>query len=176
MSDKIKAADDIRNMARMYKNMQSVADQLESIGQMEQVAAESKRAVDAAKADLASINVEIETAETRLASLDAQAEQRAFQSNAVVTKMLSDADEQAHRIQKDAILEADRIMSEAKTVADQIKSDADAVKNEANQLIVNANASLSAINSEVETRKAELIKLNAVIEKSRAQIKSLMGE
>jgi F0F1-type ATP synthase membrane subunit b/b' len=117
MADKFTAAESIRRLANLYKDMSDAADALESIGKIEQITKEqnaqadaARKQADGAKADLALVKDEVAKAKQSAKDIVAKANDQALAK-------LGEADQKAQAILDGATVEANRLVVQAHQAA-----------------------------------------------------------
>lgn len=117
MSKYKEAADVLKRQAVKYESLMSAAAALDDIGSLEQAAAENQKAAaeaveaaNRARAELDSINAEIEQAKTKRADKIKETEgivaKAIFEANEKATAILAEAETQAQKIKFDATNQA----------------------------------------------------------------------
>lgn len=158
MSAKMSAVEDIRKLARSLKGLIALADELESVGSLEQAMAESKGRAEAlikqereARAKKEEAAKELADIEEKAATVKQAADDYAAQTKARVSAELADqrrefdeAKAEAHKKLQD---EAER----AKLSLKEIQMEHDAIAG----LIAEKKAHLDSLNAEVNALKAK---------------------
>lgn len=175
MSSKSNAAESIRRLAVQYQQMVEAADLLDSIGSLEQAAAEAKKAAEAARADTAAARAEADKAKAE-----------AKKSKEKVDKILSDADGEALAKVQEAEIKAQGIVADAKAKAEQITNKAavdvaDATAGVAGRVAelttmrLRLEQELAALQNDIDAKKAEADDVEKRLAKAQAQVAKLLG-
>lgn len=146
MSAKIKCAENIRFLAKLFQDMTEAANILEEVGKGEQAVAECNAAVDVARKELATVTAQLEKAKA-----DLKGAIKSFDGEAVIRREL--AEKSAEETKK----EADGIVALAKDKAAQIIASA---QERAESVIGNANSGVQKLNDEINARSLALDELN----------------
>jgi len=153
MSDKLKAVEDIKKLAKSLKGIVALADDLESLGSMEQAIRETVQRLDAWKAEEAKALELKSKAECDLES--AYNEARAVSANAkeAADRMYSNTKSEVQGLLDAAKEEARIMISEALAAKDQVEKEAAKVKGDLNAVveeIAKKQAALQDLNSQIE--------------------------
>lgn len=152
------AVDQVRNLNRMFKAMNTLGDALEKIGSIEQFEREALQAKDKAqkeaaeaKAEAAKAVDELKAAKQKVKDADARAEELAKEGEANKSAIEAKAKEQAEKIVADADAELKRLQGEISKYHAQVKA--------FDGLISDKQTELDTINKKVEEAKSRIEKL-----------------
>ena len=117
MSDKIRAADELKRFGRQMANILDLVDELERIGSIENAAKEAEINFNRSKSTLESIKSQIEESKSKLKLALEDEENHAARIKAEVEQ----ASQQAKDIIDSAVLEANNMQSDTKRILSDLK-------------------------------------------------------
>ena len=117
MSDKIRAADELKRFGRQMANILDLVDELERIGSIENAAKEAEINFNRSKSTLESIKSQIEESKSKLKLALEDEENHAARIKAEVEQ----ASQQAKDIIDSAALEANNMQSDTKRILSDLK-------------------------------------------------------
>jgi len=160
MSNLIKAAEDIRSLAKRFAPIFAVADALEKIGSIEQAERDAVIRKDAAYA-------EEEKAKAVLAAKHEQLK--------AVELDIEAAKQKAEEIVSKAHAKAEEIVALSHEKSDAIVKDAKSQKEIIEKAIDSHRVKFQDLTVLIEQKKAELDKINLELEKMKAKIAAFVG-
>lgn len=143
MSDKIRAADELKRFGRQMANILDLVDELERIGSIENAAKEAEINFNRSKSTLESIKSQIEESKSKLKLALEDEENHAARIKAEVEQ----ASQQAKDIIDSAVLEANNMQSDTKRILSDLKHEIGVVRGD----ISNLNKTKMAITNEIES-------------------------
>lgn len=159
MSTALIGADNLRNFISKIKPLIELADYLEEIGKLEQVAAEAQRASEAAQAQLV---------ESRNALVNAQAD--VTEAKEIAARIVAEAEAAAALTKSQAETNAGVLLAEAKAKCDEMIAEAQRRVDELNADRALGGEQLARLIAEVDVKEAELNKINSGIEELRSKL------
>lgn len=158
MSDKIRAAEELKRFGRAFKNMLDVIDDLERVGSIENAANEAEVNFQRAKASLESIEQQIKDADIRRKAAD---EVERIQSERISATRL-ESERQANDILDRANIEAQNIQNSTKSVVSGLKQELEVIKKDIqshNELRMSIIKEIESLNLRKESAMAEARKI-----------------
>lgn len=175
MSEKINAAQDIRNLARLYQAMINAADMLESIGTYEQALQESKDALEKSSAELKIAQDRVKAENVKVVDYEAASANIVEDTRIHCDEILKNAKAQAESIQGDAIRAAELTSQHADEVA-SIALQASQEKVTALYDIIKVKTdTLNSLADQIKNTEIELQKLSQVRETARLAVEKLLA-
>lgn len=175
MSEHISAAGDIRNLARLFKNMEKAADLLEAVGTLDQAQGEKKKIladldaqIVARQADIVTQFGEIERAKEDAKLVTQQAKTKAEdaiqKANNTIAELIFTAQADAAYAKSSANLAAENILTDARIKAQVCLGQAEASRIQSDALTV-----------QIAEQNAELKRVTDAITAARATMAQIMG-
>jgi len=165
----------LKNFASQLKSIIDLSDELDRIGSLDNLAAESQTSMASAKADADAAQAESIRLKDEIVSLKVQAEQIMNDANSYVATSEAKANADATALIDAAKANADVINANAQALAQKLVSDAGAKITELQQqeasltaTIAGLTAALASVNADTETATAKLQSIKDSIAKLAA--------
>lgn len=155
MSNALKAASDIRKLAKLYESMADAADALDQIGSLEQAENEAQVRLDKINEELRHQRALREAAELETSDMLAVAQAKADQIMASAVDSAAELQRQAQEMLAKSRAESALIVEASQQRAAELKQQADAAEDR----VVSALAEVTELEKRAEKARAYLFKL-----------------
>lgn len=152
---KLQVAENIRRFAEHYKIFVEAAEQLDSIGSLEQAAKEAKAQADASMKELADIKADTAKAKAALKKVTESVEGQTAEEMAEAEQKVKDAEAKATKLIDDANIQAMQLIADANTKADTIKKE--------------GAVAISKVSEELRLAKIVLVELQGMRDKVKSE-------
>ena len=158
MSDKIRAAEELKRFGRQFRNMLDVVDDLERVGSIENAAAEAEANFNRSKASLESIEHQIQDANLRYQTL--------LTTESDHIKRIKNEQEESARAAREIVdaanLEAQNIQNNTRVVVEDLKRELEEIRKDirsSNEMRMSIGKEIESLNQRKEAALAEARKL-----------------
>lgn len=155
MNSTLKAADEVKKLARMFQALGDVVEVLERVGSLDQAEQEARARIDRLNTEAESISAKIKAANDKAAAVRATVEGIDATANENAEALVEQAKTEAKRISAAASSAANKTVAGAKEYADAAMASALAAQGREKE----ATAALVEIDNRIERAKAQIAKL-----------------
>ncbi len=166
----------VRHFANLFQNLQQVADTLDTIGSLENAAAEAKRDRAAAEADRDKAKAALKKLEAQIAAKTEECNASIEEANGRRNTILADAIEQGRIKLEAAQADADAAVAKAKAQASDLIAAAKAEKADLEAANKSLTDGLQALGESVAAKQAEADARDERIAKAQAKIAKMLGQ
>lgn len=175
MKTAMQAADSIRNLARLFKDMMECVEALEKVGALDQAIEERKAILAKEDGKIDQLKAAIQDKEQEMAVLVDHIDGKAAEACAMFRKNEAEACERAKSIVSDAESQAASIVSRANRQAAEAVANANRMLADGTAKLAKSEAVLADVDAEVNKKKAELAALEAKIEAAKDAARRLLS-